>query len=156
MINLREREGLDPLPTSARTSTSCRVFRKEEASPFAGGQFARNGLPGKVNEILGCLENVNDTDAFFTGDDCDPGAIGTESRACRCRSTSLPPAPARTAIWRPDCVAQSRTVRSSDDAVTTYRPLGLNWALFTAPPCPLRTALSRSARDAPDPDGAIA
>ena len=48
----------------------------------------------------------------------------------------------RTAIWRPDCVAHSRTVRSFEDAVTTYKPLGLNWALSTAPLWPLRTALS--------------
>ena len=33
-------------------------------------------------------------------------------------------------------------MRSWNDAVTMYQPLGLNWALVTAPLCPLRTTFS--------------
>ena len=48
---------------------------------------------------------------------------------------------ASAAISRPDCVAQILTVRSLDDAVTMYDPLGLNWALLTSPLCALKTVL---------------
>src|SRR6185369_4242652 len=51
-----------------------------------------------------------------------------------------------TAISRPESAAQSLTVRSCDDAVTTYRPFGLNAALSTAPWWPRRTTFSLPSR----------
>jgi hypothetical protein len=90
-------QNLTPLPTSARTSTSCRVFRKEEASPLARGEFARHGAPGEVNEVLGCLEDANDTDPFFPGNNCDLGAVGTESCACNYAMVVISPPSTRKA-----------------------------------------------------------
>src|SRR4029079_17391927 len=83
-------------------------------SPFAGGQFARNGFLCKVDEILGCLEEVNYSDAFFTADDCDPRSIRTENRSAHPWTRSRPlasrarRAPRRTGCeGRPLCLQRS-------------------------------------------------
>ena len=55
------------LATSARTIANVAFDRKEETSPFAGGQFAWNSFLREVDEILGILEDANYSDAFVTG-----------------------------------------------------------------------------------------
>ena len=71
-------------PTLARTIANIAFDGKEETSPFAGGQFARNGFLREVDEILGILKDANYSDAVVTADDCDPRSIRTENRTSRC------------------------------------------------------------------------
>lgn len=71
---------------SARTSAVCGVFGKEEASPLARGEFARNGTAGEFDKLLGCLEDANDVDSLFAGNNRDMGAVGAESGTCKASS----------------------------------------------------------------------
>ena len=74
------------MSTLARTGALCRVFRKEEASPLARREFARDGTEGEVNKLLGCLEEANDAHSLFACNNRDVGAVGAQSCACKARS----------------------------------------------------------------------
>ena len=50
--------------TSAWTIANVAFDGKEEATPFARGQFAWNSLLREIDEILGCLKNANDANVF--------------------------------------------------------------------------------------------
>src|SRR5215470_5449361 len=73
----------------ARTIANFALNRKEEPSPLAGRQLARNSVLGVGDEILKRRENADYPYALFTGHDCDLCSVRVESRACQRRPDAL-------------------------------------------------------------------
>ena len=143
-------------PTLVRTIANLAFDRKEETSPFAGGQFARNGFLCKVDEVLGILEDAKYSDAFFTGDDCDPRSIRTENRTSQEKSPSCLTLAGKFRYLAPRLGGPEPNSaileRSCHDVLTARTELGAGYTAAVPP----KNGLLRSAGNAPDSHGAIA